>query len=1450
MNGRRMIHLALFIIGAVAVMVAGSALADPGDISNPPTEDWFFDSGNSIVIAYRTWDINYNITVANDTLLVFDECTFTFSDPADIYTRWIEVWWNGSMIINNCTFKSTGNAKYYIMVENSTRVMGSAISGMKAPYSSSGGFTAYDSDLTFRNVDIKDNEGVAVWAENCNLNGDNLKVTNSGVEGTDGAGFMALYTYTDHMDSYALYFQNCEFSDNVGRGFGLRAYSNWADIMAEFNGCNVERNGQRGLDIYWGRDGYYESTNASLDLIVSDCYFAENYWDGFRYQQYRAMYDGTAFVNITLEDSTFDEVRGSGAFINVQYGDQTFNIVVNNCDFMDNSEGGRAGLALSNQYITSAWNAEITKCTFTDNDEIGLHIEHRSSNIIGSTYLIKDCDFSGHRDAIYFYNYRYGDYYNDILIEDCDFSGNEGAGFHHHIGWSELPLDVTIRNCEFMNGDGGGIMATASYDASDGVIWDIDDCTFDHLGGYAIDIMLDEVMSGATLDIANCMISDTMGIRFYVMDSMSGRIAEHILIIEGVSITDSKGAAIDAYVLGYYGVGFTVDIKDVIVDTALYNGIRAMSGSNFISTSHSIDIDVTILNVTISSVNGNGLNLGSERLEYRGSRLLDIDDLEVTTTRKAVVVSSIKGRFDQTTISNSLKEDFTIIVADIEVFEPVLDSLDDRTAIVIDSGSVKFWYKLKVYVEWDTGEAVVGAVVRIMDNEHSLIGVYTNEGAQGLPELLLNSFQFRETGMFTRSPYIIEVTFKAITEGATVSLDQNRVATVVLVDHAPPEIFINDPMDGHIQAAKTIDVRGSSYDSESSVKMVEVSIDGVTWIDTMGTTSWQHTFVVSEDDVIDNGGMFTIRARAWDFANNSAFDLITVEVDPFPPYLRVDFPWPDHQTNDASLEVLGVTEEGASVLVNGMEVSLIGTLFRMTLDLVEGPNTITVQAADALGNVIEEKMEVVLDTKPPYVVLLTPEEEEMFTEPTCVVSGQAEDGLTIWVNDAKLSDEQYNNGTFEYVLTLRRGDNLIIVKAMDQAGNEFMETRTVILDDVPPMLAIQSPLDGSHHAMVEVAVIGTTDPDAIVLVNDIVVELDHGLFTETIVGIEGANTIVVVAMDIAGNKVTTELTVHVDLVPPTGNITQPETDMEIVTDPVFTITGTTVGASNVTINGMDYPVEDNAFSVDVELYEGVNRFIITIKDLAGNSVTTERRIILDTIPPVLVVQIMNLVEDDNGDSVFKTEKGQPTVMPILGFTDDAIQVRINGELVPVSSEGYFALEYAINVNEVNSITIVATDAAGNEVTWEDDIRHQYLKAKEDEGFNWGWLILILGLILLVFAIVAGWYRLGKAEPEMEMREVEDEEVMAPAAMPEVEEEDLEEEEEDEEDLEGEEEEEVIVEEEEVHELTPPPERPRTETSRPTAAPTDEVTIEVEEKDLEEKDADAEIGADDTDQEGI
>ncbi|MCJ2541172.1 MAG: hypothetical protein LN414_07885, partial [Candidatus Thermoplasmatota archaeon] len=619
------------------------------------------------------------------------------------------------------------------------------------------------------------------------------------------------------------------------------------------------------------------------------------------------------------------------------------------------------------------------------------------------------------------------------------------------------------------------------------------------------------------------------------------------------------------------------------------------------------------------------------------------------------------------------------------------------------------------------------------------------------------------------------------------------------------------------------------------------SIDGVNWIEPTTQTnwaSWAHTFTVTAKDVNDNGGIFTIRARATDAAGNDATSLTSLEIDPFPPELSIDYPYDGLQTNTPVIDVRGVTERGATVRVNGVEVVLAGTLFLTQLALVEGPNTITVAAADALGNSMEIKMEVVLDTKPPYLVLLTPEEGELFNEPTSTVSGQAEDDLRIWVNDNLLGDAHYGAGTFEYAVSLTRGENMVTLRSIDLAGNELHVSRIVILDDVLPILAVQTPLDGSHHNSMTIDVFGTTDEDAFLLINSDLVVLDHGLFAYSIVGVEGMNEILIITSDEAGNVVSETLTVYIDTQEPTLVITSPEGDHELVTNGFFTIAGVAVGAHDVWVNGVIGPVgEDGTFSVPITLLEGVNRFIITVADQAGNSVTMNRYVTMDTQAPLVVVSIPNLVEKYD-KNIYKTKKGKPSTMTITGFTDEAVKVRINGESVPVSTEGYFIIDHTLTVNAENSITITAEDVAGNEATWEQTVLHDYIDDGDEDGFDIGILILVVGLIFLAIALLVGWKRLTAVEERQEIV-VEEDEVLAPAMMPEVEEEETM----------VDEEEEIVVdeEEEEVHELTPPGERPRTDASRPVSEPSDEVTIEIDEKDLEEKDADADVEADESEQ---
>ena len=127
MNSRTL--LALVALGALALVavMAASALADPADINNPPTNDWVFNSGTPVTISGKTWDISYNVSVMGKSALTFDRCTFDVSDQYDLNTLWMNVWWNGSMVLKNCKFSSSGIRGYYIIADGNISLDGTTL---------------------------------------------------------------------------------------------------------------------------------------------------------------------------------------------------------------------------------------------------------------------------------------------------------------------------------------------------------------------------------------------------------------------------------------------------------------------------------------------------------------------------------------------------------------------------------------------------------------------------------------------------------------------------------------------------------------------------------------------------------------------------------------------------------------------------------------------------------------------------------------------------------------------------------------------------------------------------------------------------------------------------------------------------------------------------------------------------------------------------------------------------------------------------------------------------------------------------------------------------------------------------------------------------------------------------------------------------------------------------
>ena len=505
MNARRMIFMALFILGAVTMIAAGFTLADPANINNPPTEDWFFDSGSNVVITGKTWDMNYNITVANYTSLTFSDCTLTFGDPDDLYSRWIQVWWNGSMIVTDSTFKGKGSVRYYMELENTTTFIRSDISGLKPPNTSAGGITAWDAMITFTHTDVSgETLGYGIRLNNCQLTADGLRVTDSG----EGENYWreALYidiSYTNTDDMFQIDIRNSNIDDNLASGLRIRTYYNMATTFVSLTNVTFDRNGGYGLNL---NNDY--SRNGTLEFSITDCHFVANEDAGLWLYNYDHNWDGTGALNFTMKRTTFRDNGEGGAFLAIWYSDADHNVIVDGCTFQNNglvSQGWSfGGLRIEYGGLYSGIHISIDTNVFENNAEDGLYMLMNSGMVDDNYLTITNCDFSdSKRQGIFIHLEGYYDFLGSISVETCTFTDNgEGGIFIEHGYIQDMDYTLDVTDCTFTGVDGGGLTSASqsSGEESDGVTWTVEGCTFEHLGGYAIDLYLERVMGGATLD--------------------------------------------------------------------------------------------------------------------------------------------------------------------------------------------------------------------------------------------------------------------------------------------------------------------------------------------------------------------------------------------------------------------------------------------------------------------------------------------------------------------------------------------------------------------------------------------------------------------------------------------------------------------------------------------------------------------------------------------------------------------------------------------------------------------------------------------------------------------------------------------------------------------------------------------------------------------------------------
>jgi len=384
----------------------------------------------------------------------------------------------------------------------------------------------------------------------------------------------------------------------------------------------------------------------------------------------------------------------------------------------------------------------------------------------------------------------------------------------------------------------------------------------------------------------------------------------------------------------------------------------------------------------------------------------------------------------------------------------------------------------------------------------------------------------------------------------------------------------------------------------------------------------------------------------------------------------------------------GMNLSSLVMLVDGFNITNLATITSDSIFwatpflLTEGLHWVSVSAKDNFGNENTTTWGFTVDTIPPYLAVVEPPDGLITNNALVVVSGSTEADASLTVNGAPTSVSP--NGSFSTFRSLNEGQNIISVEARDPAGNFKTIDRTVILDTVPPPLSVSEPLDGSWVNYPTVVFRGSTEAGATVSVGgQLAVVQSDGSFEVPVALFEGSNPVSVSAEDAAGNKANMLVTVNVDTIPPHLFLDSPE-DGLITNVQNTPVSGWTEPSATLQMNGNPVTVQpDGSFSTSLILVSGQNNIFVNVTDMAGNTNSVQRSVVLDTLAPPL--QVTNPV---NGLI------SRQTSTQVQGSSEPDVTLTINGQLFEVEANGSFDVVIALSEGD-NAVYVKACDQAGN-----------------------------------------------------------------------------------------------------------------------------------------------------------
>ncbi|EAA0604986.1 non-fimbrial adhesin SiiE [Salmonella enterica] len=571
--------------------------------------------------------------------------------------------------------------------------------------------------------------------------------------------------------------------------------------------------------------------------------------------------------------------------------------------------------------------------------------------------------------------------------------------------------------------------------------------------------------------------------------------------------------------------------------------------------------------------------------------------------------------------------------------------------------------------------------------------------------------------------------------------------------------LVTDSGDSDVDNITKVDKPQFSIVTADDITHVRVKIDNAAnWIEL--TKGGDGRWIFNVGSALPDG-QHTLLVDVTDIAGNVAQETLQFTIDTTlrEPTIVLD---PTHDTGDDTNDnltrinkpvfIIGNVDNDVShivVHIDGRDYTIENTRGNLTFTpdqpLSDGQHTISVTVTDIAGNTktsAELRIEIDTQVQIDSVTLTTDsgvndhDNVTNATRPSFEIA-TPDDVTSVLVsfdgvNWTPISKNAAGQWEFTAGSALPDGHYTLHVQATDRAGNTANSTLGFTVDTQIDGLSVvmlddagKDSTDGITNITSPRFEISAREPlqSVTVILNGKSSTLTQGagnkwLFTPDTPLVDGTYKIEIVAEDIAGNKISKEVSFTIDTIVSDPSIDLLDADdtgesavdnITSVTKPRFVIGNVPADIDTVVIriNGVSYPVTANGnnlweFQVPVALNDGVYEAVVVFRDIAGNTSETKLPFTIDTTTSVSVrMEPASDTGNSNSDNLTNKQNpkfegtAEPNAKLVITIVDDKSGREVLKQTITVGADGNWSVTPNILPDGMYTINVVATDVAGN-----------------------------------------------------------------------------------------------------------------------------------------------------------